>query len=464
MGEYENGPEVVSGRPHQRNRLTWALKEFLLAPLLVVAGVVVLAGLAAMADRASAPWLLSMRDAVATVVPPGATSTMLQTVTPGMLTAISIIFFVMLMTVQQQATTYTTAVLDQFMHRWLNQVFFGLFIGLAVYYVAVLTVIAPGQAVLSAALASVLTVTALILLLVFIYNTFDQLRPSSSASLIVYHALRARSTQQALLARCRGTSQLAGMATTHATVLYSGYIVAIDIDVLAAAIGKTHGPVEIEFHVVVGTHIVIGDTVADVRGHHGEDRDRLATAVLDSMTIARMRDISKDAGYGVDQLAAMAWASSSSQQDPEGAAIAIGALHSLLASWGSGDQPAAAPFGGRLPIVYTDEIVQRILDALTAVVVATGQSGQHQTCSEVLTIFARILPLLAPTYQRAAVDDIARVISTATAHVLTVKMEDAIGLLRRSLCDAGYQGASRRLEETESELARQVRELTSPQQ
>lgn len=464
MDEHEDGPAVVSGRPRQRNRLRWAMKEFLLPPLLIVGGGVVLAAVAVTIDRASASWLVALRDAVAVIVPPAASSTMLQTVTPGMLTAISIVFFVMLMAVQQQAGTYTTAVLDQFMQRRLNHIFFGLFIGLAVYYVAVLTVVAPGQAVVSAAIASVLTMVALVLLLVFIYNTFDQLRPSSSASVIVHNALRARRTQQALLARCRSTPQLTGTATTRAAVVHSGYIVDIDIDVLAAAVAKTTGPVEVEFRVALGAHIVTGDTVADVRGSHDADRGRLAAAVLDSVTIGRTRDTSRDAGYSVDQLAAMAWTASSSQQDPEGAAVAIGALHSLLASWGSYYEPAAGRFGGPLPVVYSDEVTHQVLDALTAVIVATGQSGQHQTCCQVLRIFAEMLPRLAPAYQQAAVEDIARVISTATAQVLTVRMERAIGQLRWALNETGYQHAAGRLEEAESELSRQVRELVSAEQ
>lgn len=459
MGTQSHESAVVSGHPRQRNRLRWSMSEFLGVPFLVVTGFVALAGLAIMADRLSASWLGSLRDTVTSAIPPTTMATTLQTIAPGLLTAVSIIFFVMVMAVQHQASTFTTVVLDQFMQRRLNQSFFGLFVGLALYVVAVLTLVPSEQMVLSAAIASVLTMVALTMLLVFIYNTFDQLRPSSSASLIESLALRARATQQPLLSRCYKVSQLTGMDATHAAVLRGGYVVDIDFDALASAIGAARGRVEIEFHVALGAHIVIGDTVAAVRGDHREDREQLAAAVLGALTIGRMRDVRRDASYSVDQLAAMAWAASSSQQDPEGASVAVAALHSLLAHWGDDYEPP--PYGAELPIVYNDEITQRVLDALTAVIVATGQSGQHQTCGEVLIIFANMLPRLSPGYQQTAVDDIARVISTATAQVLTVRMERSLDMLRRSLCETGFPDAAARLEETESELARQVRELSA---
>lgn len=450
---------VINGRPRQRNRLRWGMEEFLGVPLAVVLGLAVLAGLTITADRASSSWLASLRSVVTSSVQPDTMATMLQTVTTGMLTAISIVFFVMVMAVQQQAGTFTTAVLDQFMLRRLNQVFIGLFVGLAVYFVSVLALVSPERMVVSGVIASALAVVALPTLLVFIYNIFDQMRPSSSAALIEHLALRARSLDEPLLSRCRVTPVLTETETTDARTSWGGYVIDIDVGALETAIGRAGGPVEIEFHVVVGAHIVPGDTVAQVRGRDREDREQLASAVLGALTIGRTRDVSKDAGYSVDQLAAMAWAASSSQQDPEAASVATGALHTLLACWG-GTEPAQGARGD-LPIVYTDEVLQKVLDALTSVVVATGQSGQHQTCSDVLMIFSSVLPRLTPRCQRALVDELGRVLSTATAHVLSVRMEQAIALLRQSLYETDFHDTAARLEEIESELGRQVRELTA---
>ncbi len=452
-------PAVFSGRPRQRNRLRWGMEEFLGVPLAVVFGLAVLAGLAITADRASASWLASLRATITRGIQPDTMATMLQSVTPGLLTAISIVFFVMVMAVQQQAGTYTTAVLDQFMLRRLNQVFIGLFVGLAVYFLAVLTLVSPERMVVSGAVASLLAVVTLPTLLVFIYNIFDQMRPSSSAALIEHLALQARVLDEPLLSRCRATPVLTGTEATDVRTSWGGYVTDIDVDALAIAIRGAGGPVEIEFHVVVGAHIVPGDTVAQVRGRDREDRERLASAVLDALIIGRTRDVSKDAGYSVDQLAAMAWSASSSQQDPEAASVATGALHTLLACWG-GTEPAQGARGD-LPIVYTDEVLQKVLDALTSVVVATGQSGQHQTCSEVLMIFSTVLPRLTHRCQRALVDELGRVVSTATAHVLSVRMERAIDMLRRSLYESDFHDTAARLEEIETELSRQVRELSA---
>lgn len=454
-------PPPISGRPRQRNRLRWALSEFLGLPLLAMLGLTILAGLAITVDLAPTEWLVSLRNSVNSVVPSDAMASALQTIAPGLLTAISIIFFVMVMAVNQQAGTYTTVVLDQFMQRRLNQAFLGLFVGLAIYVVAVLMLLPAQQMVLTVVIAAALILVGLAILPVFIYNIFDQLRPSSSAAVIEHLARRARGTERRLLARCHRSPQLRGERCARVTVLRSGYLIGIDVDALATVIAAARRPVEIEFRVVLGARLVAGATVAEVRSSDQEDREQLAAAVLGALTIGRMRNIRTDAGYSVDQLATMAWAASSSQQDPEGASVAIGALHSLLASWVHEEAPAAELYGGRLPIVYYDEVPQKVLDALTAVITATGQSGQHQTCADVLTIFANMLPRLSAEYQRVAVDEIARVVSTVTTQVLTARLERALARLRQALYDASFADAAVRLEEIELDLARQARELTA---
>lgn len=75
-----------------------------------------------------------------------------------------------------------------------------------------------------------------------------------------------------------------------------------------------------------------------------------------------------------------------------------------------------------------------------------------------LRIFASTLPRLSPDDQQAAVDDIARVISTATGQVLTMRLEQAVLMLRRSLHDAGFPDTAARLDEIETETASQRHE------
>lgn len=92
----QEGNRSADARPRHRNRVRYALEEFLLMPLLVVGVWIVLAAVAIVLDRtADTP-----ARAVAALVPPEATSTLLETITPGLVTVVSIIYFVLLMAVQ----------------------------------------------------------------------------------------------------------------------------------------------------------------------------------------------------------------------------------------------------------------------------------------------------------------------------------------------------------------------------
>jgi hypothetical protein len=84
----------------------------------------------------------------------------------------------LLLIVQQSASTMTTQVFDQFLRRRSNQMYFGFFVGLAVYTLITLaTVDEPFNPVFAATLAFVLTVIALFLLIVLFYATIHQKRP-----------------------------------------------------------------------------------------------------------------------------------------------------------------------------------------------------------------------------------------------------------------------------------------------
>lgn len=443
---------AVAGCPRQRNRLRWGLSEFLRVPLLVVLGSLVLAGLACAADRSGAAWLVAVRAAVGRVVPSVASSAMMQTVTPGLITAISIIFFVTLMAVQQHAGTFTTGVLDQFIQRRLNQVFFGFYVGLGTYTVVVLALVPASEMVISAAVASLLGVIGMAVLLLFIYNIFDQLRPSSSAGLIARLALLARAAEQDQLSRCRSRVSLGDVGTTGVTTTTSGYVVGVDLDALARAAGGARSPVEVELRVSMGDRLVAGDTLARVHGVDHAEREQLARAVLGAVSIGRTRDIGRDAKFSVDQLAAMAWTASSSGQDPEGAAVAVESLHTLLAAWGGTDPTPGDP---ELPIVYNDTLVGELIGGLCAVIVASGQSGQHQTCSKVLNVLANVLPRLSAPCQRDVIDELGRTITAAAGHVLSVGLEQAHGRLRQALHASGAADLASRLDEIENEMQTQ---------
>ena len=101
--------------------------------------------------------------------------------------------------------------LDQFLRRRANQAIFGVFVGVSLYLLVVLSTVGRDfNPVFSATVGLALSVGALYLLVVLIYTAVDQMRPSEIVEQIHDQILRAYDHQRALLAatrRCaRGTS------------------------------------------------------------------------------------------------------------------------------------------------------------------------------------------------------------------------------------------------------------------
>ncbi len=89
----------------------------------------------------------------------------------------------MLVALQQSPQSLSNQVFDQFLRRRLNQVYFGFFLGLAIYsLVTMSTVGGPFRPVFGAAVAVVLTMVALVLLLALLYTAVNQMRPARSSS------------------------------------------------------------------------------------------------------------------------------------------------------------------------------------------------------------------------------------------------------------------------------------------
>ncbi|GAB3290597.1 DUF2254 family protein [Parasphingorhabdus pacifica] len=439
-------------RPRHRNRVSYSLREFLLVPLVVAGLLIVLAVIASVLDRSAQHWAWPMYQAVSTVVPAEVTTTFLSTVTPGLLTVISIIFFVLLMAVQHQSATYSPVVLDQFLRRKLNQVFFGLFVGLTVYCLLALALV-PSGAIMAGTLALLLTTITLVCLLVFVYSTVDQIRPSATVWMLQQLAGQARAGQQPLLARCRAQAQLTDVPTTEVTAGQAGYVVHINGDLLAHALHPVSDTAEIELQVAMGEHVVSGGVLAKVRADDQAERNRLAEAVLDALWLGRMRDLGRDAAHSVDHLSNMAWAATATSADPEGARITVETLHSLLITFQEQEsQHSAGSHGGPLPLVYNDPVIGKVLDGLTSVIAASGQSGQHQTCGAVITVLSRALPQLEPDNQHIAFDRLQRVLPTALNHVFTFEMEHAFDAMQQAMYETELPDGAKRIRQIKEQM------------
>lgn len=448
--------------PRRRSPASHALAEFLWLPMLIVAGFLVFTAVMVPVELFTS--MGPFQRALGAYVPQSAISSLLPAIATSLVTAASITFSLLLMTVQQAASRYSQVVFDQFLRRRTNQISIGFFIGLALYCLSLILFVSSTQAVLSGVVALVLTGVALVLLILLIYAAIDQMRPSSVVWNIQTMAFNARKHQLPLLARCRSTPQLVD-AAIGTTPVYSGqlgYVVDIDAERLAKGLSAVTGEVEysavsgemeIELYARLGTHLVVGETVAEIRGGTKRERDHLARSVLEAFTLGRMRDSATDPGYAVDQLGNMAWAlGSTGTQDPEGALVAVRGLHGLLVEWGTDDAPAAEDHGGPLPIVYRDGAVEKVIGSLISELIVSTESAQYHVCAEVLDTFGLILPRLDPEARNFAADSLRGVVPSVARHVLTLDMRRALDRLQRTLSDLGHTEEAAFVEGVTSQL------------
>ncbi len=452
MGEASTPP-----RPRRESGFRRSLQEFLALPLTMVTGFIMLAVVTSVLDRANGTWLQPVEHWLSDVVPAGENQAMLRTVGPGVLTLMTITFFLLLTLVHRMADVFTWVVVEPFLLRRINQAFFGYFAGLSTFYIIVLAVVTPDNAVFSTIAALILSAVAMIALVVFGYLVLDQLRPPSVVEGIVRLTMETRDHMRGRLQRVREEPVLTDLPVTTVRAECSGYLVHIDLEALARAANSVSGPAEIEMCARLGSHIVAGSDLAAVRAEHDTDRQRLAEAVLDALRCGRERQLDRDPVYGVHQLSSIGWAAAT-QRDPEAAMVAVDGLHTLLGIWTQKRCPGSGSGGDDdpQPVVYRDTTISEVLSALASIAVGAIEGGQHQTCAHVLNIFARTLPRLSPEFQRIAAEQVRRAIPTATAHPFTAELEGALTKLGGVLADNGHPNYADQLSKVQSRLHDQV--------
>jgi uncharacterized membrane protein len=424
---------AVAAGPAARGRR--AMGEFLLVPLVVTTCLGLVAVVAIWVDATSPAWL----NVVSYLISPDAASDVLSSGAQAAVTATAITFATLMISVQQAGTALTPIVSDQFLHRRLNQVFFGFFCGVCAYSFLTLTFTKPQHAEFSAVLELVLAGAALGMLVLLIYGTVDQMRATTVVFGIHKLALAAARSHVLLMARCRTAPELTSGATLPVTSDAAGYIIRIDLTRLAKATsGATHD-IEVELKAAMGSYLACGDEFAVVQGGSHDDRVRLRAAVRDAVVLDRVRDMRVDASYAVDQLANIIWsAGSSAQQKPEAARAGIQALRDLLNRWTRTVLPPARAVGGALPVVYRHRLLQSVLEALVGVLAVTAESHQHHTCSEVIQALAAVLPQLPRDEQDHTVDRLRQVLAdTAAANILTSELKAALDKLGSALRSSG---------------------------
>jgi uncharacterized membrane protein len=445
-----------------REAIALAFAEFLLVPTVVIVAFALLAAVTFRLDRSEAEWLAPARDALKAAIfaNAGATADLLGTIAGGIITITSITVSLLLIALQQSASALTHQVYDQFLRNRMNQFYFGFFVGLSLFALATLSSVGPLNPVIGGTVALASTAVALYLLLVLFYTTVNQMRPVVIIEAIHHHALVAREAQRDFLLRTRRASEL--QAPVHVPVATSqhGFVTRIDVDAIEAATKRAAASVEVLLRVSVGTYVVFGQVLADVKAHTSSDAETVGKVLESAIRRQDKRDLAADPLDGVEELETIGWTSiSTAQSDADSGVLTIYALRDLLARWcepqsGSGNRPAA-------PVVYVDDVVPRVLNAFESLLVSASESMQHQSCAEILSTFEIVFARLRPQEQRHVEDIVLRSLAALGDHVLTSELERAIGRLVAVLEKAGRRETAKALRAATDALSRSIGKLNS---
>jgi uncharacterized membrane protein len=464
---------IIGGAAHRtldtarrlRDAVRRAFAEFLGVPTATITAFVVLAGLVYLLDRFTPGWMQPARDLLQqhVFIDAATTADVLTAIAAGIITVTSITVSVLLLAVQQSAGSMSSAVLDQFLRRRQNQLSFGFFTGLALYTLVTLaTVHQSSNAVFGATLAVLLTVAALYALLLLLYSTVNQMRPSAIVGSIVRLTLQARRRQERLLERTRRRALVAASAgDVRVTAAVSGYVTRVDLAPIEAIAPRLGGS-EVVLGVSIGSFVSLGDEIAAIRsGSAGaawsDALTPLIGAVRRAVHVEFDRDIASDATYGISQIHAIGWTSiSSSKSSPGPGVITIRALRDLMARWLAvppelrqhGGEPSASETPSVLPVVYPDDTIGQLFDALESFGIVAGESKQHRSLAEVLRTVAVLVPRLPEPYRARAAELVERLLPTLHVHVRSAALDDALELVAERLDVAG--------EATTADLVRQA--------
>jgi uncharacterized membrane protein len=433
-------PLRSAGGLHEASRLQRGIAEFLRLPLLITFGFCVAGFLVSVLDASDSG--SPVRELAGRLVSENHAVGFMSSVATSLLTVTSITFSVLLLAVQQTASSLTAVVFDQFLRRKSNQLFFGFFVGLSSFTFMILGLSRQGRApVYGASLTLALIVAALVALLLLIHSTVDQMRPESVVRSIHQLALQARENELVLLGRTRvKRASPEGTRERLVRVLDTGYVVTVDVDRLARAARSAGPDVEAMVEGRLGEFLAFDEVAARLVGVDPADSS-FDEEVLLSFGIDDIRDVDAESGYAIDQLENIAWvAATSALQSPNTAIAAARMLSDLLNRWlisGERDRSERADQPDELPVVYVDGAVPLGLASLSTLLVACAESQQPQTCAELIRSFTRLVPRLhdedKESFEEALNAALPAVIQQAEAPAL----RNALQELERAMRTAG---------------------------
>lgn len=154
------------------------------------------------------------------------------------------------------------------------------------------------------------------------------------------------------------------------------------------------------------------------------------------------------------------WTSiSTAKSNPTPGLLVIHSLRGLLARWAEdeSDLPEKPP----APVVYTDTVPAKLMNALESLAVVATESMQHQSFAEVLQTFSVLFKRLPQDQQARAEDLILRILSGLGDHILTLRLEEQLSALATALTESGRPETASAVRTARDTLARSVGKVNS---
>lgn len=442
-----------------------AFSEFLLLPTIIIILFIGMAWVSYNVDHAKIPWLepsrLFLRNHVFTNSQ--STSGLLNAIVSGTLSITTLTTTLLLVIIQQSAGSMTSQVFDQFLRRTTNQFYLGFFVGLALYSMITLsTVNEPFNPVWGGTLAFSFTAVALYLLVLLMYTTINQMRPSEIINAIYERILIARTRQKKMLDHVCCRTAETGTQTGELTCDKGGFLNYIDVKKLLAMISRRGAPGQIVFKHSIGHYIPFGEVIATLHNTRQEDKEWMLNAIRACISLRVHRNLDFDAAFGIEQLENIAWTSgSSAQSNPSPAVLCVRNLHDIFNCWiGSTDKDGEQV--GEQPVIYLhDEVQHKLFTCLQNIAVVTSESMQHQVFIAILEIFIGTLRKAPRAWQEEMEETILIMISVMGDHVYTTAMDRSTTALVEELKKQGLSDTARALSRAAGKLKDTVGRLNS---
>jgi uncharacterized membrane protein len=389
-----------------------------------------------------------------------ATSDLLGAIAGSIITMTSLTITLLLIVVQQSAASMTAQVFDQFLRRRQNQFYFGFFVGLALYALITLaTVDDPYNPIYGAGVALLLTIFALYFLIVLIYTTINQMRPAVIIESIHDHILFARHRQLDLIRATRRSQVYAGTHSAPVMATRTGFVTRFNVEKVNEAAAGMRDRIEVVMNVSIGSYVAYGDCLAIVKAATPAIASAVVEIVRGAVHIEQQRDVRIDPSYGIEQMEMIAWTSiSTAKSNPAPGLLAIQSLRDIIARWAT--EPPIQESEDNC-VVYSDDVIQHIMDTIETLAVVSSESMQHQIFAEVACTLAAMLHRLPLDQQRRSEDVVLRILPALGDLVLTRGLDEALSSLAQALEESGYAESASAVRTAHEQLRRSVGKLNS---